>query len=102
MGESQQTNIGDTTKRRTRKSDIISGVTVVLSVPLLTLAWNIFRDLQSNTKAKDDHLNQRIESVKQYCESTVESERQRAQEQERDLKAELRELRTILLTRGRR
>lgn len=101
MGDEQENKKPGTF--RTRKSEIVSGITVVLSVPILTLAWNIWRDVQKNAHDRSEQHNKQIEAVINKCSTLVDIERSRAQEQERDIKADLREIRTQVLTiRGRR
>lgn len=98
MGDFNQTSTGS--KRvRTRRSEIISGLTVVLSIPLITFAWNIYKDIQEFKNRDTSRVEARIQEVREQCRALVEEERERAQEIENDLKLDLRELRTSYLNR---
>jgi hypothetical protein len=90
-------------KPRTRKAEIVSGLTVVVSVPILALAVSIYRELRESRRADSAAIEQRIRQAESACVIAVAEERDRARDRESELQADIRELRTqILNLRGRR
>lgn len=102
MAENQPSNSTPPKVYRTRRSEIVSGVAVVISLPVLTFAWSIYKDIQDFKRANNAEFEKRIEAVREECRSATQQERERAKDAETEIRSDLREIRTQLLTQGRR
>ena len=102
MEDSRQADPKSAPIFRRRRAEIVSGITVVITVPLVSLAWTILRDLRENEAKHNTREEQRFEAAVDQCKGLIDVERLRAMEAEQDLKADIRELRATILTLGGR
>lgn len=86
---------------RTRKSDIISGLAVCVTIPVASTVWNLRGDIQELVESKNVVSQVRIDKLRADFRQELERERETSREREREIKADIRELRSqILRMRG--
>lgn len=88
---------------KTRRSDILSGLTLASLIPIVNFVWNLRNDLQNIVEAERNKNTEQVKITKQYLDDKIKEGNDNIRDEIRELRADVRELRAnILRTYGRR
>lgn len=81
----------------TRRSDVLSGLTVAGLVPIVAFVWNLRNDLQDIVELERNKNSENIKITKEFLDQRIKEGNDNLKDEMRELRTDVRELRATIL-----
>jgi superfamily II RNA helicase len=97
--EADETQPRDRIKReyKTRRSDVLSGLTVAGLIPIVMFVWNLRNDLQDIVELERNKNTENIKITKEFLDQRINQSNDDIKDEIRELRTDMRELRATIL-----